>query len=125
MSLCQELINKIDDIKEKITNQEYITMCNLAHKIYTHMNSRCVNSDIEEKIIDVNFHFLDGKEYNTTIRNHFTVRFLWAILYSEFQLSYDFVKIMYRGQYVRQNYQTITERFGDVDEINLHLIFNL
>jgi|TARA_B100000959_G_C14677109_1_gene498999 hypothetical protein len=125
MSLSEELINQIDDIKEKITNQEYITMCKLAHKIYTHMNSRCINNDIEEKIIDVNFHFLDGKGYNTTIRNHFSVNFLWTILYGEFQLRPDFVKIMYNGSYVRQNYQTITERFGDIDEINLYIIFNL
>ena len=125
MSLSEELFNQIDDIKEKITNQEYIIMCKLAHKIYTHMNSRCINNDIEEKIIDVNFHFLDGKEYNTTIRNHFSVNFLWTILYGEFQLRPDFVKIMYNGSYVRQNYQTITERFGDIDEINLYIIFNL
>ena len=121
MSLTMQLINKIDDIKEKITNQEYITICNLVRKIHTQINSRCINDDIEEKIIDVKFHFLDGTEYNTTIRNHFTVGYFWAILYYKFQLS-RYVKIMYDGSHIRDNYQTITERFGDIDEIDLYVL---
>ena len=121
-SLSEELIDKIDDIKEKITTQEYVTLCNIANKIYKKMKTDSDN--IEENRINIKFHFLVGRTYNVTIMNNFTVNYFWQIL-SVFHLNERNSEILYNGSKILYNYEKIIDKFGDVNELDLYVVRKL
>ena len=121
-SLSEELIDKIDDIKEKITTQEYVTLCNIANKIYKKMKTDCDN--IEENRINIKFHFLVGRTYNVTIMNNFTVNYFWQIL-SVFHINEIDSEILYNGTRILCNYEKIIDIFGDVNELDLYVVRKL
>jgi len=121
-SLSEELIDKIDDIKEKITTQEYVTLCNIANKIYKKMKTDSDN--IEENRINIKFHFLVGRTYNVTIMNNFTVNYFWQIL-SVFHINEIDTEILYNGSRVLCNYEKIIDKFGDVNELDLYVVRKL
>jgi hypothetical protein len=119
-SLSQELISKVDNIKEKITNQEYLELCNIIHNIHKSLVN--MNNNNRVKRVIVNFHFIDGKIWHTTIINNFTVNYLWILLKSRNYNEHNST-ILYNDSIVRNDYQTIYEKFGDIDEINLYAKF--
>jgi len=121
-SLSAELIDKIDDIKEKITTQEYITLCNIANKI--HKKIKRNNNNIEDNRINITFHFLVGRTYNVTIMNNFTVNYFWQIL-SVFHLNERNSEILYNGSKILYNYEKIIDKFGDVNELDLYVVRKL
>ena len=129
-SLSAELIDKIDDIKEKITTQEYLTLCNIANKIYKKMKTD--SNNIEENRINITFHFLVGRTYmtgvrhtyNVTIMNHFTVNYFWTML-SVFHLNERNSFILYNGSKILYNYEKIIDKFGDVNELDLYVVRKL
>ena len=121
-SLSAELIDKIDDIKEKITTQEYITLCNIANKIHKKIKKN--SNNIEENRINIKFHFLVGRTYNVTIMNNFTVNYFWTIL-SVFHLNERNAEILYNGSKILWNYEKIIDRFGDVNELDLYVVRKL
>jgi hypothetical protein len=121
-SLSAELIDKIDDIKEKITTQEYITLCNIANKI--HKKIKRNSNNIEDNRINITFHFLVGRTYNVTIMNNFTVNYFWTIL-SVFHLNERNSEILYNGSKILYNYEKIIDRFGDVNELDLYVVRKL
>jgi len=121
-SLSAELIDKIDDIKEKITTQEYITLCNIANKI--HKKIKRNNNNIEDNRINITFHFLVGRTYNVTIMNNFTVNYFWTIL-SVFHLNERNSEILYNGSKILYNYEKIIDKFGDVNELDLYVVRKL
>ena len=121
-SLSAELIDKIDDIKEKITTQEYLTLCNIANKI--HKKIKRNSNNIEENRINITFHFLVGRTYNVTIMNHFTVNYFWTIL-SVFHLNERNSEILYNGSKILYNYEKIIDKFGDVNELDLYVVRKL
>jgi len=118
-SLSAELIDKIDDIKEKITTQEYITLCNIANKI--HKKIKINSNNIEENRINIRFHFLVGRIYNVTIMNNFTVNYFWDVL-SVFHIDEIDSEILYNGTKVLCNYEKIIDRFGNVNELDLYVV---
>ena len=121
-SLSEELIDKIDDIKEKITTQEYVTLCNIANKI--HKKIKINSNNIEENRINITFHFLVGRTYNVTIMNNFTVNYFWQIL-SVFHLNERNSEILYNGSKILYNYEKINDKFGDVNELDLYVVRKL
>lgn len=121
-SLSAELIDKIDDIKEKITTQEYLTLCNIANKIHKKIKKN--SNNIEENRINITFHFLGGRTYNDTIRNHFTVNYFWTML-SVFHLNERNSFILYNGSKILYNYEKIIDKFGDVNELDLYVVRKL
>ena len=121
-SLSAELIDKIDDIKEKITTQEYLTLCNIANKIHKKIKKN--SNNIEENRIKITFHFLGGRTYNDTIMNHFTVNYFWTLL-SVFHLNERNSEILYNGSKILYNYEKIIDKFGDVNELDLYVVRKL
>tara|TARA_B100001964_G_C14070835_1_gene525802 strand:- start:26 stop:400 length:375 start_codon:yes stop_codon:yes gene_type:complete len=122
-SLSAELIDKIDDIKEKITTQEYVTLCNIANKIHKKIKT-ISNNNIEENRINITFHFLVGRTYNVTIMNNFTLSYFWQIL-SVFHINERDTEILYNGSILRCNYEKIIDKFGDINELDLHVVRKL
>jgi len=118
-SLSAELIDKIDDIKEKITTQEYVTLCNIANKI--HKKIKMNSNNIEENRINITFHFLVGRTYNVTIMNNFTVSYFWQVL-SVFHINERDTEILYNGSRILCNYEKIIDKFGDVNELDLYVV---
>ena len=121
-SLSAELIDKIDDIKEKITTQEYLTLCNIANKIHKKIKKN--SNNIEENRINISFHFLVGRTYNVTIMNNFTVNYFWQIL-SVFHINERNTEILYNGSKILCNYEKIIDKFGDVNELDLYVVRKL
>ena len=121
-SLSVELIDKIDDIKEKITTQEYLTLCNIANKIHKKIKKN--SNNIEENRINITFHFLGGGTYNISIMNHFTVNYFWTML-SVFHLNERNSFILYNGSKILYNYEKIIDKFGDVNELDLYVVRKL
>ncbi len=122
-SLSAELIDKIDDIKEKITTQEYVTLCNIANKIHKKIKT-ISNNNIGENRINITFHFLVGRTYNVTIMNNFTLSYFWQIL-SVFHINERDTEILYNGSILRCNYEKIIDKFGDINELDLHVVRKL
>tara|TARA_B100000214_G_scaffold373563_1_gene354146 strand:+ start:1088 stop:1462 length:375 start_codon:yes stop_codon:yes gene_type:complete len=122
-TIASELIDKIDDIKEKITTQEYLTLCNIANKIHKKINEN--SNNIEENRINITFHFLGGRTYNDTVRNHFTVNYFWRMLSVFHSLNERNAEILYNGSKILRNYEKIIDRFGDVNELDLYVILKL